>query len=84
MRIKSECDKEIGEVLNKYDTLLQDAEAALLKKRTDRRTIFQKVFVSKLLAEALTGKNSSYKDASSPGTREGIQIWNYFFFLKFN
>lgn len=65
----------MDEIRKKYDMLLQDAETALLKKRKDLDTCFNKVFVNKLLAEALVHKD--IKAAGSSAAQQGMKPGNH-------
>ncbi|XP_048236313.1 uncharacterized protein LOC125371379 [Ricinus communis] len=72
LHIKSERDREIEEVHKKYDMLLLDAERALLHKRKDHGTKFEKVYASKFLAEPLMLKQSNLNAAETADSRAGI------------
>ncbi|XP_015169515.1 protein CHROMATIN REMODELING 4-like isoform X2 [Solanum tuberosum] len=52
--LQSEFEKELDSIMKKYDLLLQIAEMELSQKQEDLDTIFNKVHVHKLLAEAMT------------------------------
>ncbi|KAK4723742.1 hypothetical protein R3W88_026521 [Solanum pinnatisectum] len=52
--LQSEFEKELDSIVKKYDLLLQIAEMELSQKQEDLDTVFNKVHVHKLLAEAMT------------------------------
>ncbi|XP_050243059.1 uncharacterized protein LOC126691856 isoform X4 [Quercus robur] len=56
LQLKSECDREIEEIHKKYDLLRQDAETTLMQVQRDLETFHGKVYLNKLLADALTLK----------------------------
>ncbi|XP_015089613.1 protein CHROMATIN REMODELING 4-like [Solanum pennellii] len=52
--LQSEFEKELDSIMKKYDLLLQIAEMELSQKHEDLDTVYKKVHVHKLLAEAMT------------------------------
>lgn len=52
--LKSEFEKELDSIMKKYDLLLHIAEIQLAQKQNDLDTIYTKVHMHKLLAEAMT------------------------------
>ncbi|KAK6777346.1 hypothetical protein RDI58_024063 [Solanum bulbocastanum] len=52
--LQSEFEKELDSIRKKYDLLLQIAEMELSQKQEDLDTVYNKVHVHKLLAEAIT------------------------------
>ncbi|KAK9168763.1 hypothetical protein Syun_000903 [Stephania yunnanensis] len=66
-RLNSECEKEIEEIRKKYNSMIQDAEKALLEKQNELEVIYQKVDMNHKLAEAFRLKNSEPKYFSSSG-----------------
>lgn len=51
--LQSEFEKELDSIMKKYDLLLQIAEMELSQKQVDLDTVYKKVHVHKLLAEAM-------------------------------
>ncbi|XP_065632372.1 uncharacterized protein LOC112025285 isoform X3 [Quercus suber] len=56
LQLKSECDREIEEIHKKYDLLRQDAETTFMQVQRDLETFHGKIYLNKLLADALTLK----------------------------
>eukprot|EP00262_Sarcandra_glabra_P020936 TRINITY_DN8537_c0_g1_i1.p1 TRINITY_DN8537_c0_g1~~TRINITY_DN8537_c0_g1_i1.p1 ORF type:complete len:459 (-),score=67.77 TRINITY_DN8537_c0_g1_i1:47-1291(-) len=52
LRLKSECEKELEEVRQKYDNLIQGADVALIQKRKTFEANYNKVFLNHMLAES--------------------------------
>ncbi|CAL5387887.1 unnamed protein product [Camellia sinensis] len=69
--LKAAYEKEIDAVRKRYDMLLQDSETALVQEKKDLETYYNKVYVNKLLAKALTEKYDNTKAAGSHGTQQG-------------
>ncbi|XP_065855899.1 uncharacterized protein [Euphorbia lathyris] len=73
LHMKCKRDEAIEEIIKKYEILFQDAEAALQHKTTDYKAKFEKVFLNKLLANALIEsirQNNHNREASTSDTRQ--------------
>ncbi|KAF8397710.1 hypothetical protein HHK36_016632 [Tetracentron sinense] len=70
LRLKAECDKEIEEIRRKYNNLLQGAETELIQKRKSLETNYNKVYMSRILAEAFRSKCSEAREAGAPGLQQ--------------
>lgn len=52
------CQREIDEIHKKYETILQNADAAFLEEKEVLDTRYNKIFVNKALAETLMQRDS--------------------------
>lgn len=74
LQLKSECDREIEEIHKKYDLLRQDAETTLMQVQRDLETFHGKVYLNKLLADALTLKQQFPTSTGSLHRDQGIEL----------
>ncbi|CAK9167786.1 unnamed protein product, partial [Ilex paraguariensis] len=76
VRLKSECDKEIEEIIaqirSKYEAKLQEAEAAFLLKKNIFDTNHNKVLMNKILAEAFRSKCVDLRSTGSLGMPQAM------------
>ncbi|XP_059659462.1 helicase protein MOM1-like isoform X3 [Cornus florida] len=75
-RLRSDCEKEIeaivAQIHMKYDTKLQDAEAAYLLKRKELDSNRNKVFMHKILAEAFRSKCLDLRPSGTLGMQQAV------------
>lgn len=69
----SEYEKELDAIKKKYDLLFEVADTELVQKRKDLDTLYNKVHMNKLLAEAMTQIQNT---AWSLEMTEGMHFYN--------
>lgn len=74
LQLKSECDREIEEIHKKYDLLRQDAETTFMQVQRDLETFHGKIYLNKLLADALTLKQQIRTSTGSLHKDQGIEL----------
>ena len=75
LRLKSDCEKEIQEVVAQirrtYDFKLQDIEYEFLRKKKEMDDNQNKVLMNKILAEAFRTKCKDTRASSTPVRQQG-------------
>lgn len=76
VRLKSDCEKEIEEIIaqirRKYEIKLQEVESEFTLKKNELDTIHHKVLMNKILADAFRSKCMDDRPSSAPGMQQGV------------
>ncbi|XP_024028326.1 helicase protein MOM1 isoform X1 [Morus notabilis] len=72
LHLKAECDKEIAQILLKYELKQQEADAEFFTKKKEFDDIKNKVNMNRILAEAFRFKCMEFRSSGRSGTQQDI------------
>lgn len=79
MQLKSDCEKEIEEVVAKirqnYVNKLQAVEALFVAKKKELDTNHNRVLMNKILADAFRSKCMDARAFGTPGVQQGLYLF---------